>query len=104
MARFRKKSAPVEATQWFKLGDHPVVTEFRPEVVCPKETVHPKLDLQPGCGRPYAEHGWIVVAVPEGEPHLVCPGDWVITEGSELFVRKRDVFATTYEPVVVETL
>jgi len=87
--RFKNKSTVVDATQWFKNGDHPqdycktftdsngkpfqgegnIVRYFRSpsiasNIVCPK------------CKQIMHNHGWI------DEPDnkfTVCPGDWVIT-------------------------
>lgn len=78
--KFRKKPVVVEATQWFKMGDHPAVTNF-PD--------------------------WIVSSTPEGRGwvetleggHVVTPGDWIITgvQGGH-YPCKPDVFEQTYEP------
>jgi len=56
--KFRKKPVVIEATQWFKVGDHPEVTVFFPH------------DPE-GKGL-----GWIKTL--EGG-HIVTPGDWIIT-------------------------
>jgi hypothetical protein len=114
MAKFRKKPIVIEATQWFKNGDHPddacvtmspeptpagcdpvlsegrVVRYFRrPDVsgdrACEK------------CDRTMHDHGWIDTL--EGA-HIVCPGDWVITGvQGERYPCKPDIFEATYEPV-----
>jgi len=100
MARFRKKPVVIEATQWFKNGDHPedgpadtegkVVRYFRdPEDdgqrVCEK------------CGKKMHDHGWIDTL--EGG-HIVCPGDFIITGvQGELYPCKPDIFEATYEEV-----
>lgn len=121
MARFRKKPVEVEATQWFKNGDHPddytnehyvsptesyspdyrrehgwegnVVRYFRrPEPEYAGESVH-----EP-CGRAWDEHGWIDTL--EGG-HTVCPGDWIITGvQGERYPCKPDIFAITYDSVM----
>jgi hypothetical protein len=73
--KFRKKPVVIEATQWFTLGDHPAVLEH--------DTVY-------GVG---------VIETLEG-PHLVTPGDWIITGvKGEHYPCKPDIFAMTYEPV-----
>lgn len=83
MDRFRKKPVIVEATQWFKHGDHPAV---RP--VSPWDTVT----------RPCpSEYGWCPTL--EGG-HIVSPGDWIIKGvAGELYPCKPDIFAATYERV-----
>ena len=89
MAKYRKKPVIIEATQWFKNGDHPedhvgevlsdltggpdygrqegaVVRYFRrPEPEYASKTVHDQ------CGRIWHDHGWIDTL--EGG-HAVCPG------------------------------
>lgn len=90
MPLFRKKPVVIEATQWFKHGDHPAV-------------------LLPhyGGGVAYnyaAEHGldvdtlgW-VLTLETG--HVVSPGDWIITGvQGERYPCKPDIFAATYEAV-----
>lgn len=77
--KFRKKPVVIEATQWFKDGDHPAVTAYV---------------WGEGCG-------WIMTL--EGG-HIVTPGDWVITGvKGEHYPCKPDIFAMTYE-LVEETL
>ena len=73
--KFRKKPVVIEATQWFKVGDHPAVkTDFLFE------------------GKPY-------IHTLEG-PHLVTPGDWIITGvKGEHYPCKPDIFEATYEAV-----
>ena len=76
--KFRKKPVVIEATQWFKHGDHPAV------VVLP---------LQNGV----SEKGWVHTL--EGG-HEVTPGDWIITGvKGEHYPCKPDIFEATYEKV-----
>lgn len=111
MAKFRKKPVVIEASQWFKNGDHPddgggrfvsgefagelheggVVRYFRrPDVAGAKLCEH--------CSCSMDKHGWIDTL--EGG-HIVCPGDWVITGvKGERYPCKPDIFAATYEAVV----
>ncbi len=111
MTQYRKKPVVVEASQWFKNGDHPedtnmvanagagepyiqaegkVVRYFRrPDVSGHRVCEHP------GCLRLMHDHGWIDTL--EGG-HIVCPGDWVITGvKGERYPCKPDIFAATYE-------
>ena len=77
MAQYRKKPVVIEATQWFKMGDHPAVKMGHNEVV---DQI------------PYIE-------TLEG-PHLVSVGDWIITGvKGEHYPCKPDIFEMTYEPV-----
>lgn len=70
--KFRKKPVVIEATQWFKMGDHPMVTAFE------------------------NEKGWVDTL--EGG-HVVTPGDWIITGiKGEHYPCKPDIFEATYEP------
>lgn len=77
--KFRKKPVVIEATQWFKLGDHPAVEPFfhhDPERV---------------------GYGWIKTL--EGG-HIVMPGDWIITGvKGEHYPCKPAIFEMTYEPM-----
>lgn len=68
---FRKKPVVIEATQWFKNGDHPSVW----------------MD--------FAGNGFINTL--EGV-HIVTPGDWIITGvKGEHYPCKPDIFEMTYE-------
>ena len=99
--KYRKKQVVIEATQWFKNGDHPadgpadvegkVVRYFRrPEPEYDAHVIH-------ACGRMWHDHGWIDTL--EGG-HAVCPGDWIITGvKNERYPCKPDIFSMTYEPV-----
>ena len=108
--KFRKKPVVIEATQWFKNGDHPGDLPFRPfedSGEIPKESREGKIVRyfrQPNlngysdckeCGRVMHEHGWIDTK--EGG-HIVCPGDWIITGvKGEHYPCKPDIFEATYE-------
>lgn len=109
--KYRKKPVVIEATQWFKHGDHPlddrqtrVFGEDRtylsegkivrcygnPDVAGGLLCHHCKLRME--------HHGWIDTL--EGG-HIVCPGDWIITGvKGENYPCKPDIFAATYEPVL----
>jgi hypothetical protein len=80
--KYRKKPVVVEATQWFKLGDHPRVLDG-PLDDCPEFI--------------YEHHGW--VQTPEGG-HIVTPGDYIITGVvGEIYPCKPNIFEMTYELV-----
>lgn len=94
-----RKTALIEAHQWFKPGDHPddgvgvegqVVRFFRrPDVSGSTECSK--------CGHAMHEHGWIDTLE---DGHNVCPGDWTATGvQGEHWPIKPDVFAATYEAV-----
>lgn len=108
MSKYRKKPVVVEATQWFKNGDHPGDNS------CPISPVNPALSegevvryyRNPDdsgqrkcerCGNTMHNHGWIDTL--EGG-HNVCPGDWIIIGvKGEHYPCKPDIFEATYEPV-----
>jgi hypothetical protein len=71
--KFRKKPVVIEATQWFKNGDHPAVYIWY--------RGRPRVDTLEG-------------------PMFVTPGDWIITGiKGEHYPCKPDIFEATYEPV-----
>lgn len=114
MPLFRKKPVVIEASQWFKNGDHPkdhasfvdggdrrryddYVYDTEGKVVRRYRT--PDVDGQSvckHCGDIMHNHGWIDTL--EGG-HIVCPGDWIITGvAGENYPCKPAIFAATYEP------
>ena len=79
MAQYRKKPVVVEATQWFKMGDHPAV--------------------MPGWTYNEVEgkRHFAFIETLEGD-HIVTPGDWIITGvKGEHYPCKPDIFEMTYE-------
>lgn len=118
MSKWRKKPVVVEATQWFRNGDHPLDDAFaiggdergnglpqryEREGKIVRYFCHPRIDetsVCEHCGQAMDKHGWI--DTPEGG-HNVCPGDWIITGvKGEHYPCKPDIFAQTYEHVVDE--
>lgn len=120
MTLYRKKPVVIEASQWFKNGDHPLdyslthdgfeggeLRQFSPEerrankwegdVV--RYYRHPGVLGERSCERcckTMHEHGWVDTL--EGG-HVVCPGDWIITGvRGEHYPCKPDIFALTYTP------
>lgn len=111
MSKFRKKPVVIEATQWFKNGDHPednVWRRFENTGIRPKEPREgevvryfrrPDVDGEKlcTCGAQMHYHGWIDTL--EGG-HIVCPTDWIITGVvNERYPCKDAIFKVTYEPV-----
>lgn len=120
MAKYRKRPVIIEASQWFKNGDHP--NDFSAEKVgfengelrtwtgaevkangwegqIVRYYRHPSGDGNEFCQycktNPMHVHGWIDTL--EGG-HIVCPGDWIITGvKGERYSCKPDIFAATYE-------
>ena len=108
MSKFRKKPVVIEATQWFKNGDHPQdnsqPTSQSNPTLCEGEVVRYYRDPEIGegsackkCHKWMLYHGWIDTL--EGG-HIVCPGDWIITGvKGEKYPCKDEIFRMTYEPV-----
>lgn len=117
MPKYRKKPVIVEATQWFKSGDHPedkcsVLIVENPEEILNRgqELVSegavvrryrtPECDGQKKCKHGHCEkimhvHGWIDTL--EGG-HIVCPGDWIIRGvAGEYYPCKPSIFEQIYE-------
>ena len=124
MSLYRKKPVVVEASQWFKNGDHPQDYAIAVEGL---ETGQ----LRTFSGEERKEHGWEGAVVrfyrtPDGEGmrrcehcgarmhdhgwidtleggHIVCPGDWVITGvAGEHYPCKPDIFEATYTKEVAQ--
>ena len=128
MPLFRKKPVVIEATQWFKNGDHPLDGDERfPEKVAPdgRLTGGPADPRYSGKYAGERFEGKVVryfrrpdvpgdqtcrhcrrmmhehgwIDTKEGG-HIVCPADWVITGvQKERYPCKPDIFAATYDPV-----
>jgi hypothetical protein len=122
--KYRKKPVVIDATQWFKQGDHPddyaddrMVYEHGVPTLKPgdyfkargyegdvvqryRNTLEREDARCKYCGDEMGVHGWI--STTEGG-HIVCPGDWVITGvNGERYPCKDDVFRKTYDVVVLE--
>ena len=100
-----KKESYIEATQWFKNGDHPLDRNGNKEGKIVRYYNHPKIDwsvICNICNHVMKNHGWID-ALESG--HNVCPGDWIITipiiggVQEEYCPCKPDIFEEAYEPV-----
>ena len=117
--KFRKKPVVIEATQWFKNGDHP---QDDCTMITPPEKYRgePGFSMEPfpsegkvvrffrrpdvkgdavcaQCEEIMHSHGWVDTL--EGG-HIVCVGDWIITGvKGENYPCKPDIFEHTYEPV-----
>jgi len=113
--KFRKRPIIVEATQWFRNGDHPDdhIGEQVPDPGYPanyytrNEGAVVRYFRRPGtsgdrpcdkCHEIMHDHGWIDTL--EGG-HIVCPGDWIVTGAhGEFYPVKDAIFQETYEPVM----
>jgi hypothetical protein len=113
--QYRRNSLIVEATQWYKNGDHPNDDVFRPfedtgkvpdeprEGAVVRYYRHPEVlgsSLCPECHIKMGRHGWIDIF---RDGHIVCPGDWIVSEigneGSGYYPVKPEIFEKTYEKV-----
>lgn len=93
MGRFRKKPIEVDASQWFKPGDHPAVR--RGYINTAGSIVDPTNDL----ANVADFHPTNVIKTLEGW-HEVSIGDWIVRGiKGELYPVKPDIFIATYEPV-----
>lgn len=106
--KYRKKPLVIDATQWFKNGDHPndgtetfEEGEFKGELLEGKVVRYyraPDIDGDKPCSlckKTMHVHGWIDTL--EGG-HIVCPEDYIITGiKGEYYPCKPDIFNDTYE-------
>lgn len=109
--KYRKLPVEIEATQWFKNGDHPEDDreifqddggkDFLGEGKAVRYYRSPSIDGNvecQHCGKIMHDHGWIDTL--EGG-HIVCPADWIITGvKGETYPCKPDIFEQTYEAVI----
>jgi len=111
MAQYKRKETVVEATQWFKNGDHPddachmvpVAQGEQPFLSEGKIVRRYRNPMIRGdamcaqCSRTFDDHGFLDF-YPEGQK--VCPGDFVCADDNgRRFAVRADLFAETYEPV-----
>ena len=111
--RYRTRAFDVVASRWFANGDHPDdgVGQTEPDPVSggTYERVEGRVvryfrhPYVPGdrtcgaCGLDMARHGWIDTP-PDG--HVVCPGNWVVTDPSgALRPVPHDLFKAVFEVV-----
>ena len=104
---------PIEATQWFKNGDHPMDDVYRPyedngEIpITPREGKIVRYYRTPSfqsnipdcrqCGEPMNKHGWIDG---QGDGTIVCPGDYVVGgRGQKFYTVKPYLFEQTHTKV-----
>ena len=110
---YRKKPVIIEATQWFKNGDHPedkcyYVDDKSPNRFLSEGKVvryyrHPGIEgtsVCKHCGLQMHIHGRIDAL---GLGYAVCPGDWIISGSQgERYPCKPAIFELTYELVTIE--
>ena len=123
--KFRKKPVIIDATQWFKNGDHPEdysigmigLKDGEAVFISGKEMKEKNWEGQivryyrhpdvrgkkkcSKCGDIMHNHGW-VDTLEDG--HNVCVGDWIIKGvAGEYYPCKPDIFEKTYEKIEDET-
>lgn len=105
MAKYRKKSLLIEATQWFQNGDHPqdesepLESSGEPTQLSEGKVVQhypalevPEIRFCPECGNLMERHGFL-----NGET-IVCPGDYIVTDRNGFHSRlSRGEFESQYE-------
>lgn len=122
MGKYMKKPIIVDATQWFKNGDHPKDHSHigkgpfsqqdleryydytcQPGKIVRLPSEELMFQIDPGskvcgkCGKTWGDHG--ECGTLEGL-HIVCPGDWIITGvQGEHYPCKPDIFEATYYEV-----
>lgn len=88
----KERLEAIEANRWHQNGDHPE-DEYKKGVLTEGKLVRryrtpsmDGMDTCEKCGFLMHDHGWIDEG---GEGHVVCPGDWIITdvEGNHYPVR-----------------
>jgi hypothetical protein len=107
MAKYRKRPALLEATQWFRNGDHPqdeitlIDTPDGPSRASEGKVVRFWRSLNiPGdracehCGNPMRLHGELTNRAEE----VVCPGDYIVTKGGQRYKMSARDFEAMYEP------
>jgi hypothetical protein len=119
--KYRKKPIVIDASPWFKNGDHPndytaaregfengdlvdfsgaLAKSLAWEGAIVRYFRRPDVSgdtLCRHCGIRMHEHGWIDTK--EGG-HIVCPGDYIVTGvQGEHYPVKPDIFAATYDAV-----
>ena len=116
--KYSKRPVIIDATQWFKNGDHPKdhdpiwienptdmdIKKYSEYLELEGEIVryyrHPDISgetICSKCKKPMNKHGWIDTLE---DGHSVCPGDWIITGvKGERYPCKPDIFEQTYEEV-----
>lgn len=121
--KYRKKPVVIEASQWFKNGDHPldhesigIETPNRVDLAKYSEYLETEGGVvryfrHPGvsgetvckhCSKTMHKHGWIDTL--EGG-HIVCPGDWIITGvQGERYPCKPHIFEKTYESAAQQAI
>jgi hypothetical protein len=111
MAKYKKRPVLIEATQWFKNGDHPNDESYRldtpdgPTRISEGKVVRYFKSLAiPGericgkCGNQMQVHGEL--SNPHtGAEEFICPGDYILTDSLGHYYRMpAEEFETRYEP------
>jgi hypothetical protein len=112
MAKYRKKPALTDATQWFKNGDHPLdnstpIKKSRGSAALSEGEVvkhFRSLNIPGGrfcplCGNVMHKHGLLDGENAVNSEEIVCPGDYVVTHPNGKFYRLHsEEFEAMFEP------
>ncbi len=96
--KFRPNAPIIEATQWFKSGDHPQDGDEGEDKVV-RYYRHPDnygARACDRCGHTMHQHGWIDSP---GDGHIVCPRDWITKDGNGYYPCKPAAMKRRYEQV-----
>lgn len=110
MTQYRRKPALVEATQWFRNGDHPAdestpinrpggssTTLTEGKIVKHYHAGIPGDRVCPECGNVFHRHGLIEGL--NGEQETVHPGDYICTNTKgDFYLRRQKEFEGLFEP------
>lgn len=111
--KYKKRPALIEATQWFRNGDHPQdqsvaidspdgenrMTEGK--VVRSFKSLNiPGNRVCQDCGNVMKIHGEIIEGISD-ETEIVCPGDYIITAPNGQYYKiPPNIFEQLYEPYI----
>jgi hypothetical protein len=98
----------VEATQWFKNGDHPLDGDDKTKEgkIVEQYPIHKnhKEDLCGTCKKPLWDHGVLYKGSKFFYPSVVCPGDYIVSNDTaktpKYVVFKEKPFLETFKPLV----
>lgn len=97
--RYRSRRRRIDATQWFKNGDHPEDGPADSEGRVVRYFRHPDISgttICVMCDHIMHSHGWIDKGT-HGIP--VCPGNWIVSIQGKFLCYEPDVFAAMYERI-----
>ena len=102
--KHRKKPIVIEATQWFRNGDHPKDgSDSSIEGKFVRYFRHPKISgdaVCAHCNKRFHYHGWIDTFNARTIDLIICPGDWVLIDVvGQVFTIQPENFNILYERI-----